>query len=130
MVNTTPTKNIKQVCAFVGLVNHYRDMWARRSHLLQPLTALTSTKLDFKWTDDEQKVFGKIKRIVSRNILLIYPYLNERFDIHMDASNCQLGSVIIHNGKPISCYSRKLTGAQSCYIVTEKELLSIVKTLK
>jgi hypothetical protein len=34
------------------------------------------------------------------------------------------------NGKPIAFYSRKMNGAQQNYTVTEKELLSIVATLK
>ena len=48
----------------------------------------------------------------------------------MDASEFQLGSVISEYCKPIAFYSRKLTGLQTRYTVTEKELLSIVETLK
>ena len=44
-------------------------MWAKRSHLLQPLTVLTSKKVNFKWTDLEQKAFDEIKRIVTREAL-------------------------------------------------------------
>ena len=120
IVNMTPPKNIRQVCAFLVLVNYYRDMCDRRSHLLQPLTAVTSNKVKFKWTDTEQQAFDKIKQIVACNILLIYPDFNERFDIYTDASDFQLGVVIIQNGKPIDFHSSKLTTAQSHYTVTEK----------
>ena len=65
--------NTKEVLAFIGIVNYYRDMWAKRSHLLDPLTALTSHKVKFKWTDLEQKAFEGIKRAVSRDTLLAYP---------------------------------------------------------
>ena len=104
-------------------------MCTKRSHLLHPLTALTSNKVKFKWTEVEQKVFDDIKRVVSQDTLLAYPYFNTRFDIHTDASDYHLGAVIIHNGKQISFYSRKITGPQTWYTVTEKELLSIVETL-
>ena len=73
IVNMTPSKNIIQVCALLGLVSYYRDMWSRQLHLLQPLTALTSTKVTFKWTDAEKKSFDKIEQLVARNTLLIYP---------------------------------------------------------
>ena len=103
-------------------------MWAIRSHLLHPLTALTLPKVKFKWTDVEHKAFDEINRIVSHDTLLAYPDFNKRFDIHTDASDHQLGAVIIQNGKTIAFYSRKLTETQNRYTVTERELLSIVKT--
>ena len=107
----TPPNNIIQVRAFVLLLNYYRGMWARWSHLIQSLTALTSTKVKFKWIDVEQQAFHKFKQIVARDTMLLYPDFNERFDIHMYASDFQLGAVIIQNGKPIALYSRKYTPA-------------------
>ena len=130
IVNMTPPKTIKQLCAFVGLVNYYRYVLAKRSYLLQPLTSLTSIKVKFKWIDVEQKAFNKIIQKVARDTLLIYPYFNKRFYIHTDASYFQLGAVISKCGKPIAFYSRKLTELQLRYKVTEKELLSMVEILK
>ena len=65
----TPPTNTKQARSFIGLLNYYRDMWSRRSHLLQPLTALTPSKVRFKWTEMEQKVFDDIKRYVAHDNL-------------------------------------------------------------
>ena len=130
IVNMKPPKKTKEVCEFIGIVNYYRDMWANRSHLLHPLTTLAPHKVKFKWNDLEQKSFDDIKHDFSQDTLSAYPDFNKRFDIHMDAGNYQLGSVIIQNGQPISFYIRKPTGPQTRYTVTEKELLSIVKTLK
>src|SRR6185369_12661947 len=36
-----PTKR-KELRKFIGMVNYYRDIWPQRSHILAPLTALTS----------------------------------------------------------------------------------------
>ena len=48
----------------------------------------------------------------------------------MDASKLQLGSLISQKDKPIAFYSRKLNPAQVNYATTERELLSIVESLK
>ena len=120
MVNMKPPKNINNVHPFKGTVKYYRDMWTKRSHLIHPLTALTSHKVKFKWTGIEQKAFDYINRAVSQETLLAYPYFNEYFYIRTDASNYQLLAVSNQNGKPIDFYSRKLTGPQTWYTLTEK----------
>ena len=48
IVNMKPHKHQQQVHSFIGLVHYYRDMWDKRSHLLQTLTALKSEKVKFK----------------------------------------------------------------------------------
>ena len=68
--------------------------------------------------------------IFSKDVLLSYPDFSKRFDIHTNASDLQLGSVISQDGKPIAFFSRKLTPAQLNYTTMEKELLAIVETLK
>ena len=62
--------------------------------------------------------------------LLTYTDYYKAFKIHTDTSAFQLGTVISQKGKPINFYSRKLTDSQQRYTVTERELLSIVETLK
>ena len=61
---------------------------------------------------------------------LAHPDFSKPFVIYTDASDYQLGSVITQEGKPLAFYNRKLNKAQKNYTVTEKELLSIVETLK
>jgi hypothetical protein len=71
-----------------------------------------------------------MKQIISKETLLSYPDFNKPFIIHTDASHTQLGAVISQNDKPIAFYSRKLKPEQTRYSTTERELLSIVETLK
>ena len=75
-------------------------------------------------------MLDKIKRIVARDTLLTYLYLNENVKIHTDAGTFQLGTVIIQKVKPIAFYTEKLTYDQQRYTVTDRELLIIVETLK
>ena len=111
-------------------MNYYRDMWIRRSHVLAPLAQLTSKTTKRKWEAEHQEAFDTMKKIISKEVLLAYPDFNEEFVIHTDASHTQLGAVISQRGKPIAFYSRKLKPEQTRYTTTERELLSIVETLK
>ena len=123
-------KTVRQIRRFVGLCNYYRDLWPRRAETLAPLTRLCSKNKKFVWTETEQKAFETMKSIIGKDILLAYPNFSQSFDIHTDASKTQLGAVISQNGRPIAFYSRKLSDAQTRYTTTERELLSIVETLK
>ena len=128
--NIATPKTKKELCKFIGLVNYYRDLWPKRSETLAPLSSMTSKTVKWKWTEQHQKAFDTMKKIVAREVMLSYPNFSKEFHIHTDASKTQLGAVISQNGKPIAFYSRKLNPAQTRYTTTERELLYIVETLK
>ena len=128
--NIAVPKTKKQLRSFIGLINYYRDMWKQRSSILTPLSSMTSKQAKWNWSKECQKAFDTIKRLVSRETLLSYPNFNKPFVIHTDASKLQLGAVISQDDKPIAFYSIKLNSAQVNYTTTERELLSIVETLK
>ena len=112
------------------MVNYYRDMWIRRSHVLAPLAALTSKTTQWKWGPKEQESFDTMKRIIAKETMLAYPDFNKEFVIHTGASHEKLGAVISQDNQPIAFYSCKLKPEQTRYTTTERELLSIVETLK
>ena len=112
-------KTHKKLRQFIGMINFYCDMWQKRSELLAPLTALTSTNVKYDWKDEHQRCFEAIKRVIGRDVLLGYPDFNAPFEIHTDPSKFQLGAVISQKGKPIAFYSRKMNSAQHNDTTTE-----------
>ena len=74
-----PPTSRKEARHFIGVLNYYRNIWARISHTLVHLTKITPSKVQFKWTKMEQDAFNKIKRIVAHNNLLAYPDFNDEF---------------------------------------------------
>ena len=105
-------------------------MYPKRSHILAPLTKMAGLKGKIPWPPKAQKAFDAMKALLAKEAFLAYPDHNLPFDIYTDASDTQLGSAIFQRGRPIAYFSRKLNPAQRNYTVGEKELLSIVETLK
>ena len=121
--------NLKELRSFLGMVTYYRDMWPRRSHILAPLTALTKTK-NFVWGEAQNRAFHEMRALLATDAILVYPDHNKPFEVESDASDYQLGAVIKQEGRPVAFYSRKLNSAQKNYTTIEKELLSVVETLR
>jgi RNase H-like domain found in reverse transcriptase len=106
---------------------------------LPPLTELIGTKT-FKWDEPQRKAFKEMKALIAKYTLLAYPNHNLSFKIETNASDYQLGGRIYQEQwcdetkkyvpRDIAFYSQKPSGAQKNYSTIEKELLSIVETLK
>jgi hypothetical protein len=133
---------VKQLRHFLGMVQYYRDLWARRSDMLAPLTALVgecsqtkvtnakgTKKVPWHWDEVHQTAFDHVKAAIARDVVLAYPDYSEVFEIYTDASSKQLEAVITQKNRPIAFFSRKLSVAQRKYSVTKIELLAIVETL-
>jgi hypothetical protein len=136
-------KNVKELRNFLGMVQYYRDMWAKCSEMLAPLSDLvgecgeTKTtrknkvkKRPWHWDSIHQTAFDNVKTTIAKEVVLAYPDFLKPFDIYTYASNKQLGAVITQDNRPIAFFSWKLSDAQSKYTVTKLELLAIVETLK
>ncbi len=138
-----PPKNVKELIHFLGMVQYYRDLWARRSKMLAPLTSLVgecgqtkvsrakgTKKEPWHWDEVHQRAFNHVKATIAREVVLAYPDYSKVIEIYTDASSKQLGAVITQENRPIAFFSRKLSTTQCKYSVTKIELLAIVKTLK
>lgn len=130
ILDVKPPRTRKQVRHFIGLVNYYRHMWRKRSHILAPLTALASNSVPFKWTDEHQAAFEEVKRTISKEVMLNFPDYSKGFQLKTDASNRQIGAVLKQGDKTLAFFSKKLTPTQLNYGVGEKEMLSVVEALK
>jgi hypothetical protein len=135
--------NVKELRRFLGMVQYYRDMWTKRSEMLDPLTDLVgecgqtkvtkakgTKKGPWHWDEKHQKAFDLVKATIVQDVVLAYPDYSVPFEIYADASKTQLGSVITQKNRPLAFFSRKLSDTQKRYSVTEIELLAIVETLK
>ncbi len=138
-----PPKNVKELLHFLSMAQYYRDMWAKHSDMLAPLTDLVgecgetkgtkkncTKKKPWRWESFHQQAFDSVKATIAKEVVLAYPDFTKPFKIYIDASTTQLGAVITQGNRPIAFFSRKLSKAQSKYSVAKIELLAIVETLK
>jgi hypothetical protein len=96
------------------------------------LTSPTSSKVKFEWHSSHQQAIDKIKKVIRTEVFLCYPDFNKPFLLYIDASDHQLGAVIMQDKKPIGFYSRKLNTDQKQYTTNERdrELLSAIEICK
>eukprot|EP00804_Cyclotella_cryptica_P020338 CCRYP_014059-RA/>CCRYP_014059-RA protein AED:0.41 eAED:0.41 QI:0/0/0/1/0/0/3/0/264 len=128
ILTITPPKQVKHLRRFLGMVQYYRDLWARRSEMLAPLTLLESVvipkspmprkpkKRPWYWDEVHQIAFDNVKGAIAKDVVLAYPDFSKEFEIYTDVSSKQLGSVVTQGNMPLA--------------VTEIELLATVETLE
>jgi hypothetical protein len=81
--------NVKEYCHFLGMVQYYWGMWARRSEILAPLTDLVGECGETKTTKKNdlihQQAFDKVKAAITKETVLAYPDFLKPFEIFTDA---------------------------------------------
>ena len=139
IVNLQRPRTAGELRSFLGLVNFYRDLFPRRSHLLSAFYDLTNSTdkrtHGIPWTKEHDQAFAELKAVVAKDALMAFPNHNKPFYIYTDSSDKQMGSCIMQLNDdgitvPVAYYSKKLNPAQMNYSTMEKELLSLVMTLK
>jgi hypothetical protein len=71
-----------------------------------------------------------MRLLMAANALAAYPHCNKLFNVYTDASDFQSGACIIQEGRLVAYFSCTLTKTQQNYTTIEKEMLSIIATLK
>jgi hypothetical protein len=79
-------------------------------------------------THSINKPLTKSRKSLERRYFSVIPDFNKPFHLYTDASDHQLGAVIMQDKKPIAFYLRKLNTAQKQYTTTEREFLSAIET--
>jgi hypothetical protein len=123
---------VRQLRHFLGMLQYYRDLWARRSNILTLLTSLVgecsqtkstkakgTKKVPWHWEKVHQRAFDHVKATIAKDVVLAYPDYSKAFEIYTDVSSKQLGAVITQDNRPIAFFSRKLSDTQCKYSITK-----------
>ena len=138
---------VKDVQAFLGFSNFYRQFVKQFSQRMRLMTELTkreqySTKSGrkwvkyhlFKWTEVCQKAFENLKHaFITASVLVHYNASLETW-IETDFSDFMTVGVLLqmHNGmlQPEAFFSKKISPAECNYMIYNKKLLAIVKSFE
>ena len=87
---------------------------------------LLDKDVQWHWNDTQEKSWKQVKQLITREPVLKYFDPSKEVTLQCDASESELGAVILQEGQPIAFSSRALTSTERNYAQIEKEVLSIV----
>ena len=128
-------QSLKQLEAFVGKVNYYRQFIPKFADECAPLNRLRHADVDWHWSPECQMAFDKLLRAVADATTLAHFDARLPIILATDASSYGLGAVLLHrypdrSERPIAHASKTLSPAEQRYSQIEKEALSIIYGVK
>lgn len=120
--------------SFLGLVNFVGKFIPNLADTTEPLRRLTRNETKFKWDEEQQLAFEKIKSHMTNEMTLGFYKADDRTQIIADASPFALGAVLVQfkdtEPRVISYASRSLSKTEQNYAQTEKEALALVYAME
>jgi hypothetical protein len=132
--NLKPARNVKDVKSLIGWAQYWRKFCRGFSHTIGPLRRLLQKDVKFEWGPDQDKALQKLKDALLSDVVLIFPDLNEKFFLQVDASKSALGHSLLQmkdgvlrpvafGGRSFKQYEQKLSACHS-------ELLAILHAIQ
>lgn len=124
-------KNVKELQAFLGLLNFYERFIKDKATLLEPLHRLLDQNAEWKWNMAEEEAFAKAKKMLASEQTLTHFDNNRKITLTCDASEYGVGAVLAHimddgSEKPIAMGSRTLSKTERNYAQIDKEAAAIM----
>jgi hypothetical protein len=132
--NLKPARNVKDVKSLIGFAQYWKKFCRGFSHTIEPFRRLLQKDVKFEWGPDQDKALQKLKDALLSDVVLIFPDLNEKFWVKVDASKSALGHSLLQmkdgvlrpvafGGRSFKQYEQKLSACHS-------ELLAILHAIQ
>ena len=127
--NMSRPKDVGEVRSLLGMAQYSAQYVPNFSSITAPLRNLTKSSVKWKWGQEEEEAFNKIKHSLSEDSVLGYYELNQPTKLMVDAGPEGLGLILAqkksHGWQAVVCHSRSLTPAERNYSQMEREALAI-----
>lgn len=135
IVEAPPPKNVSELKSFLGMVNYYGKFLPNLSTTLASLYQLLRKETPWRWSDEEQQAFDKVKTFLQSSNLLVHFDGDKPIVLACDASPYGVGAVLSHRmedgtDRPIAFASRTLAPVEKRYSHLDKEALAIIFGVK
>ena len=129
MANSTVI--FKEIQAFLGFANFYRQFICDYSKVAMPLIALTQKNQIFIWMPQVDFAFKNLQSKFIQAPVLLHPNFERPLIVETDASDMAMGAILSQYGEDgylhLCAYrSSKISLAEQNYDIYDKELLSVV----
>ena len=85
----------KETLSLLGFINYLAKFLPRLSEVAQPLRDLTLTNAQFIWSEQHDKAFDEVKKLVVNYPVLKYYGINDEVTIQCDSSERGLGATLL-----------------------------------
>ena len=121
----------KEVRSFLGMTNYISRFISQYADVTKPLRDLTRKATAWKWTEEQENAFSKLKDQVTNPQTMAYFDDKSKTEVVVDASPVGLGAILVQEDKQgqrkiVAYASRALTDVESRYSQTEREALGVV----
>jgi hypothetical protein len=132
-----PPRTQKELLRVLGLFGFWRRFVYGFAEIAAPFRALMRAGATFVWTDEHQRTFDLLKRLLINASGLCIPIPpgqpgSGTFHLFTDASGSTIAAVLSQPGagRPILHLSRALSRAEQSYSATQREYLAVVWALR
>jgi len=131
VLNYPRPTNVKQLATFIGMASYYSHSIPNYAETAACLNDLRKKRTKFKWTDECEESFSKLKFALSNPPTLKLADFKKEFIVMCDSSQRACAAVLMQedengNRQPISYFSKKFTPAEYVLTIYEKECLSLI----
>ena len=115
IVNMETHTDVQGVKHLIGMVKYLSKFLSNLSELCQPLRKLTHKDVEWQWTQEQEDAFQSLKMAVTQAAVLKYFNPQAQTEGQGEASQNDLGFVLMQEGQPVTYASRALTPAEQRY---------------
>ncbi|PZC76249.1 hypothetical protein B5X24_HaOG204855 [Helicoverpa armigera] len=128
-------RTVKQLRAFLGLMNYYRRFVAKYSHMTVPFCQMLQKGTAWKWTPEVDRLFEAVKDAFIETVVLIHPDTDRIYYLQTGSSGEGVAGCLYqlddeNNERVIGFCNKALSRPEQQWTVSEQQLWAVVYGLK